>query len=195
MGKDVRKRTSGCIYKEVNPIRLSAPPLCCAPQLLRSAAADRRGRSGCISSHGEREGSMTPQRGPRSTSPHGAAHRSKPRISPFRWRIASRYLRGGAHLSVARGRVRHPRLLPCSPTAPGTCCGILDPQAIRARMRARRISAAGSLPPSGKIASARNGVGFGPRRFHLTWQYAALSFACRAFVFAMVCECSPCPTI
>lgn len=105
---------------------------------------------------------MTPQRGPRSTSPHGAAHRSKPRISPFRWRIASRYLRGGAHLSVARGRVRHPRLLPCTPTAPGASCGILDPQAIRARMRARRISAAGSLPPSGKIASARKRRGFRP---------------------------------
>jgi hypothetical protein len=105
---------------------------------------------------------MTPQGGPRSTSPHGAAHRSKPRISPFRWRIASRYLRGGAHLSVARGRVRHPRLLPCTPTAPGASCGILDPQAIRARMRARRISAAGSLPPSGKIASARKRRGFRP---------------------------------
>ena len=61
-----------------------------------------------------------------------------PRVSPFRWRTASRRPRGGAHLSVAQGRVTSSlRLHPCPPTAPGAACGILDPEVTFARMQAQ----------------------------------------------------------
>jgi hypothetical protein len=170
--------------------RFAALRRCFAPRRLIAGAVQVD-----ISSHGERRGKHDPQRGPRSTSPHGAAHRLKPRISPFRWRIASRYLRGGAHLSVARGRVRHPRRDPCSPTAPGTSCGIVDPGVRYGTMQPRRNFDARMIAPRCQHASAWSGADFGLHRFHLTRGYFPVSCARRAMVFAIVCACSLCPTI
>lgn len=51
---------------------------------------------------------MTPRGGHNQPARTEPRFRSMPRFSPFRWRIASRRRRGGAHLSVAQGRVWFP---------------------------------------------------------------------------------------